>query len=103
MGFGTRYDVLNPTEIPFFETYKINDVLAGQDHTYVFTEENVYSFGYNEYGQLGIGNKNLHALPVEFKELNGIVVKRKEKTKFSKSLFSNLHQLNDIEFVIGSR
>eukprot|EP01084_Bolivina_argentea_P309957 536202_1 len=56
--------VMTPQLIPSFTKYKAIQIAAGQSHSLVLTEDgNVWSFGYNNQGQLGHANQKTNSTP----------------------------------------
>jgi alpha-tubulin suppressor-like RCC1 family protein len=57
IGCGDDFDKPMPTKVKAFDEVKIKMISCGYTHSMALTENGyVYSWGYNEFGQLGIGN-----------------------------------------------
>jgi len=55
----SSYDFYDePQRLKFFDNKEIKDVATGKEHTLVWCEDGVYSFGGSSYGQLGLGHTN---------------------------------------------
>jgi hypothetical protein len=63
LGLGHNRDQSSPQEIISFKNEKVKQIECGGFHTFVLTERYLYGFGENDYGQLGIGNKENQNLP----------------------------------------
>jgi len=63
LGHGNAENKLVPTKVDFFEGIDIEDTSCGFMHTAVIGSGKLYTFGYNEFGQLGSGDKKSKNLP----------------------------------------
>jgi alpha-tubulin suppressor-like RCC1 family protein len=63
LGLGHNRDQSSPQEIVSFKNEKVKQIECGGFHTFVLTEKYLYGFGENDFGQLGIGNKENQNLP----------------------------------------
>jgi regulator of chromosome condensation len=62
LGNGTLNNTFIPIEIPEFRDIKIKDISGGEYHTLVLTEEGeVYGFGKNDQGELGLGESFIYS------------------------------------------
>lgn len=52
-----------PQKIDFFDNQEILQISLGDNHTFVQTETELFSFGNNEFGQLGLSHYTSHSLP----------------------------------------
>lgn len=59
LGLGNVDYVNTPIKLDFFNDLEIIDVFCGSSYTMVWTTDGLYSFGFNEYGWLGL-NSNLN-------------------------------------------
>jgi alpha-tubulin suppressor-like RCC1 family protein len=59
LGHGSSLDQFLPKEIAFFAGRKVDQVACGDTHTLVLVQGGeLYSFGRNQNGQLGVGHTN---------------------------------------------
>ena len=74
LGLGDNVDYNKPQEVKVLSDKEIVDVKAGYYHTVALTKDGeVYSWGYNGYGQLGNGTTNNSSTPEKIKGLSNIV------------------------------
>ena len=52
-----------PTKVNFFVGYDVEDIACGFMHTAVICGGKLFTFGQNEFGQLGTGDKKIRELP----------------------------------------
>lgn len=73
LGLGDHDNRLTPTQVPraMFDNNDVLMVSCGSSHTVVLTFDGVYTFGGNDCGQLGHGNKQNSIEPVKVAELDG--------------------------------
>lgn len=57
LGHGNNKNVLAPTKVEFFNEMGAEDVACGFMHTAVLSKGKLYTFGYNDFGELGAGDK----------------------------------------------
>lgn len=65
LGMGDYLDLNSPTRVSFFDGMSVTDVSVGQYHTCAIADDKAYCWGYNNYGQLGIGNATTQTSPVQ--------------------------------------
>jgi alpha-tubulin suppressor-like RCC1 family protein len=66
LGLGHNNYVYHPTKIDFLDKIKISKVVCGGDHTLALSEDNnIYSWGLNMFGQLGVGDYIVRKQPVK--------------------------------------
>ena len=64
LGLGTNNRKVLPTLVPFSINERIKTVKCGNNHTAIITEnDQLYTFGLNDWGQLGLGNIKNKSLP----------------------------------------
>jgi alpha-tubulin suppressor-like RCC1 family protein len=64
LGLGRFREVRTPRQIEFPEQAQIKTCAAGFGHTVALAENgNLYSWGFNTYGQVGLGDKKTHWQP----------------------------------------
>mmetsp|Transcript_28803 Transcript_28803/g.51702 ORF Transcript_28803/g.51702 Transcript_28803/m.51702 type:complete len:989 (-) Transcript_28803:130-3096(-) len=72
LGHGETKNILTPTPISVLTGKKIVGAACGASHTVVWTEEDeVFSFGYGKYGQLGHGDTSNQLVPTLVQSLRG--------------------------------
>eukprot|EP01122_Echinamoeba_exundans_P000373 TRINITY_DN10331_c0_g1_i1.p1 TRINITY_DN10331_c0_g1~~TRINITY_DN10331_c0_g1_i1.p1 ORF type:complete len:996 (-),score=143.11 TRINITY_DN10331_c0_g1_i1:1-2583(-) len=78
LGVGSKENSLVPKPISFFQNKaKIVSVAVGSQHTLVLLADGeLYSWGYNKFGQLGLGNTLDHLLPERISFFNGCPVEQ---------------------------
>jgi RCC1 and BTB domain-containing protein len=65
---------LSPIDINFFDNQKIVSICCGYGHSMALTENGVvYGWGYNSFGQLGIGNDYNHNIPTKITSSEGVI------------------------------
>lgn len=72
LGHGDKSGVpqLHPKQVIFFKSKCVKEVVCGGEHTLARTESgSVYGWGNGRIGQLGLGDRTLHWLPVPIKTL----------------------------------
>ena len=57
--------ILIPTQIPFFVGHIIKKITASIAHTLVLTDKGLFSFGFNDDGQLGLGDIDNQRTPTQ--------------------------------------
>lgn len=57
LGHGSNKNVLVPTKVEFFKGSGADAVACGFMHTVVLSSRKLYTFGYNDFGELGTGDK----------------------------------------------
>jgi len=57
LGHGNNKNVLVPTKVEYFEKTRVEDIACGFMHTAVLAKGKLYTFGYNDFGELGAGDK----------------------------------------------
>ena len=76
IGCGNNSDQLIPIKIMGFNNEKIVGISCGGAHTLALTESgNVFSWGWNSLGQLGINNKTNQNIPIKVNLSNGVIIK----------------------------
>ncbi len=77
LGVGDRDNRDEPTQVPMFENVRVKAVSAGgSGHTMVITEtDQLFAFGNNEEGQLGLGHKNVVYYPTQVPVFRDMKVK----------------------------
>jgi RCC1 and BTB domain-containing protein len=76
IGCGNNSNQLTPIKIIGFNSEKIVSIACGGYHSLVLTDEGqVYSWGYNSHGQLGLGNKAHQNRPQKINLNNNQIVK----------------------------
>jgi mitogen-activated protein kinase kinase kinase 9 len=66
LGLANNHYIYNPTKLEFSEKIKISKVSCGGDHTLALSDDNnLYSWGLNAFGQLGLGDFLARNLPVK--------------------------------------
>jgi len=101
LGIGNRIDQLSPVEVEFFKDKKIYMISAGHQHTLIVTNESLYSFGHNIYGQLGIGNTINQLSPVEiefFKDKNITYIPSYKNMDINEILI-HFHHINQLKTI----
>lgn len=75
LGHGNRDSLKTPTKVKAFEGVKITQIAAGRNFVIALDEAgNVYSWGSNDYGQLGLGqNERFKAVPEKLRLLQDVV------------------------------
>lgn len=64
---------LKPEKVTFLEDVEIKDISSGEFHSLALSKEGkVYSWGANDYGQLGDGTLNAKYMPVEVPDLRDV-------------------------------
>src|SRR5580693_6117107 len=63
LGLGNNTDQNIPHKITQFNSDTIVSIACGGNHTLVLTKDGLYSFGNNNYGQLGLGNNTCQNIP----------------------------------------
>ncbi|KQJ82706.1 hypothetical protein BRADI_5g10580v3 [Brachypodium distachyon] len=78
LGHGDAEDRLVPTVISGFDAPRITSVICGADHTTAYSEEEqqVYSWGWGDFGRLGHGNSSDVFTPQPVRALQGIKIKQ---------------------------
>jgi hypothetical protein len=78
LGVGSKDNSLVPKAISFFQNKsKIISVAVGSQHTLVLLADGeLYSWGYNKFGQLGLGNTQDHLLPERISFFGGCPVQQ---------------------------
>ena len=74
MGSGSQWKTAEPQFVPanLFGSKRVTQVACGQGHTLALTEDGqVYYWGFNEWGQLGNGNRTSETVPVKISGSNG--------------------------------
>jgi len=72
LGLGNTTQQLTPTKITFFNGKNVIGVACGMNHSIVLCDDGLYGFGYNQYGELGLGNKNTPVVtPTKMNFFNG--------------------------------
>jgi alpha-tubulin suppressor-like RCC1 family protein len=75
-------DASEPKGLPFFAKRRIQYVACGDSHTIVFSNGDLYSWGMNNYGQLGIGN-TLNKNEPSLIEIPNVKVVKVDKNRLS--------------------
>ncbi len=57
LGHGGNDNRNVPTKVAYFDSSEVEDVACGYMHTAVLCAGKLFTFGYNEFGQLGTGDK----------------------------------------------
>lgn len=66
LGYNSNQDVKQPKKVDFFNDKKVLKIAAGPDFNYALTEDGkLYSWGNNDYGQLGNPSKSSYEPPSE--------------------------------------
>jgi alpha-tubulin suppressor-like RCC1 family protein len=66
----------SPIEIKGFKSEKVIQISCGFAHSIVLTNKRrVYSFGYNKFGQLGVGDRDNRFIP-QLIDLDGVLIKK---------------------------
>lgn len=65
LGTGNDNDTAQPQAVPFFATDYITKVSAGTSHTCAIRYGQLYCWGLNSTGQLGVGDKNDRSTPTQ--------------------------------------
>ncbi|KAL5216556.1 hypothetical protein ABZP36_007957 [Zizania latifolia] len=78
LGHGDADDRLVPTVLSGFDAPRITSVICGADHTTAYSEDKqqVYSWGWGDFGRLGHGNSSDVFTPQPVKALQGIQIKQ---------------------------
>lgn len=77
-----------PTKCDFFNDKKIISIFCGDNHTLINTTNGLYSFGYNRYGQLGLGDFKKRLAPTKCAFKFDIILKKgKSMVKSAKSIY----------------
>uniref|UniRef100_J3LY24 RCC1-like domain-containing protein n=1 Tax=Oryza brachyantha TaxID=4533 RepID=J3LY24_ORYBR len=78
LGHGDAEDRLVPTVLSGFDAPGITSVICGADHTTAYSEveQQVYSWGWGDFGRLGHGNSSDVFTPQPVKALQGIKIKQ---------------------------
>ncbi|KAG8064559.1 hypothetical protein GUJ93_ZPchr0004g39967 [Zizania palustris] len=78
LGHGDAEDRLVPTVLSGFDAPGITSVICGADHTTAYSEDEqqVYSWGWGDFGRLGHGNSTDVFTPQPVKALQGIKIKQ---------------------------
>jgi len=74
LGIGSIKNQSSIIQINFFKDLKIDQITCGYQHSIVLCEGEVYCFGRNEAGQLGLGNKNLINFPTKLLPLSNKIL-----------------------------
>ena len=76
LGLGDNDNRSVPAEIKFLKNKKITNIIGGQDYTFAISENGeVYAFGKNDVGQLGLGNNTRQLNPVKNETLSNFTSK----------------------------
>src|SRR5580693_9392206 len=59
-----------PHKITQFNSDTIVSIACGYYHSLVLTKDGLYSFGHNNYGELGLGNKTHQNIPHKITQFN---------------------------------
>ncbi|CAG9322910.1 unnamed protein product [Blepharisma stoltei] len=83
LGNGTHRQIKRPQVVSFPEGVKVKEVSAGSGHTAALSTEGcIYLWGYNHYGQLGLGDQNPRWFPEIVKtDYSGLPLLKIEKIK----------------------
>ncbi|GKV00633.1 hypothetical protein SLEP1_g13298 [Rubroshorea leprosula] len=72
LGLGTTEDSLVPQKIQAFQGIAIKMVAAGAEHSAAVAEDGtLYGWGWGQYGNLGLGDRNDRLVPEEVSSLDG--------------------------------
>ncbi|XP_020245605.1 ultraviolet-B receptor UVR8-like, partial [Asparagus officinalis] len=72
LGLGTTEDSLIPQKIQAFEGIPVKMIAAGAEHTAAVTEDgDLYGWGWGQYGNLGLGDRNDRLIPEKVLQTNG--------------------------------
>lgn len=64
LGHSNKQDYPHPEPIQFFKTQRVKKIACGDYHTMILTkDEELFSFGEGDFGQLGTGGKEDSAIP----------------------------------------
>ena len=71
LGIGNTTNQTIPQEIIYFKNIPISKIYCGSFHSFAISRDSnkVYCWGYNDKGQLGLGDKNNRIIPEEHKYL----------------------------------
>lgn len=98
LGLGDKLDRYIPTEIKSLENKNIIRIIGGQYHTFAINKNgNVYVFGFNLSGELGLGNSNNQFVPVKNNILNNFPYE-----EIKTAYFQNFLLINGKLYVWGS-
>ena len=68
-------DRLTPTHLKALRSHEVRHIACGENHTVILTRAGgVFSFGANEFGQLGHGTNNHEIVPRKVLELMGSTI-----------------------------
>lgn len=62
---GNAEDINIPTKLIFFDSFNIISINCGGDHTIIYTDDGLFGFGNNLYGQLGLGHNDSVDIPTK--------------------------------------
>eukprot|EP01025_Chloroclados_australasicus_P025419 TRINITY_DN2539_c0_g1_i1.p2 TRINITY_DN2539_c0_g1~~TRINITY_DN2539_c0_g1_i1.p2 ORF type:complete len:402 (-),score=54.71 TRINITY_DN2539_c0_g1_i1:677-1882(-) len=86
LGHGNNEDSLIPRPLPFFQGIRIQQVCCGDSHTVIVTKEGeLYTFGRNQNGQLGLGHN--------FDQFNPNLVSSLQKKKIKEAACGAEHTI----------
>src|SRR5690349_17347399 len=76
LGLGNKIDQTTPQLITSLENIRIKKISCGRDHSLLLSEDGlIYSFGFNQFGQLGLGNFDNQSTPQLIRSLENIRIK----------------------------
>src|SRR5580704_2063734 len=70
LGLGNDTNQNIPHKITQFNSNTIVSIACGAHHSLVLTKDGLYSFGYNYFGQLGLGNNTDQNIPHKITQFN---------------------------------
>src|SRR5580693_3883370 len=70
LGLGNNTNQNIPQKITQFNSDTIVSIACGVDYSLILTKDGLYSFGFNKYGQLGLGNNIDQNIPQKITEFN---------------------------------
>jgi alpha-tubulin suppressor-like RCC1 family protein len=76
LGVGGFADTANMVLLPVLQTKQVTSVYAGANFSVALTENGLYTWGGNHYGQLGLGDKSNRFIPALLVAMKSIPVER---------------------------
>lgn len=77
-----------PKKLKFFNNVDIFFVYCYGNHTIINTRDGLYSFGANEYGQLGLGDNDNRLIPTKLDTDFEIITKKEKRIKSTNSFYT---------------
>lgn len=69
MPMGRESMVLFPTKLSFYSYHEVTKILCGEQHTFALARNEIYVWGNNDYGQLGLGDNEHRNRPTKITKI----------------------------------